>query len=296
MRGARVHDAHRMLHLALLALGAGVLWILVSLFAQSSASHAAEGDSGSGLLGAVTSTLNPTTDAVATTIGAVDRAVASVVPEDVVPAPAPVAEPVTKAVHRTTAVVARAVRTVDLTAGSVVTAVTEQVSEAASRTPLAPVVGAPAPVAPLLPAVPTQTVDVLLETLFPPSIEESATPPVVAPAVVVTGRVGALAEAAAPASASVASATRGDALVTIAAVVVRSALPVLPGLPAPPSEPAGSVQGSVNGTGLLALSLGMLGALFATRRRRPASWRRSTLPADDALPGAPVYATDTSPD
>ena len=126
--------ALRLLGLAFLAT---LVWVVLSL-SLSTSSASANDDSGSGLLGAISGTVNDTTGAVGGLVGTVDDTVASVV-QVVEPVaapvtsviPAPVSEPIRVVSDTAVDAVNTVVEHVDDTAASAVDTVTETVSQVA---------------------------------------------------------------------------------------------------------------------------------------------------------------------
>lgn len=308
-------DRARMWRVLLLSAGVAFLWALITLFAQTSASSAAENDSaGKGLLGAVTSTVNKAAETVTTTVGEVGTTVKTVV-KAVEPvtapvvdvAPKPVRDTVKAVVTKTTAVVDKTVGTVDKTTAAVDTTVRTvvdetltTVSDITAGTPIVgDLVGTPTALNPIIP-----TVGAIVPDLGPvlggepaegtPGVDGPVTSTPSGPAI--AGTVGAAVGPAVGAQDAFpwAASRAWSALVaTTAAVVTASAQGVLPfssgGFPvdvAPVSAPA---------SGALVLTFGAMAMLAVVRPRFAASVFRTTGPQDDALPGAPVYETDTSP-
>jgi hypothetical protein len=135
---------------------------------------------------------------------------------------------------------------------------------------LDPVLGA-TPDGPL-PAVPGATPVVVVPST------SAATPPASGPAEVLVTAGAQLWRTVAATTTAVVTATTGGIL-----PFSTSGFPVdMPG-----SAPASS--------GALVLTFGALAVLAFARPRFAASFFRTSGPRDDALPGAPVYETDTSP-
>lgn len=293
----------RMWRVLLLSAGVAFLWALITLFAQTSASSAAENDGGGkGLLGAVTSTVNKAAETVTSTVGEVGTTVKTVV-KAVEPvtapvvdaAPQPVRDTVKAVVTKTTATVDKTVGTVDKTTAAVDTTVRTVVDKTLTTvsdiTAGAPVVGdlvgTPTALNPLIPAV-----GAVVPDLGPALGGEPAggTPGVDGP---VTSTPSVPTVGAQDPFSWAASRAWSALVATTATVVTASAQGVLPfsstGFPvdlAPVSAPA---------SGALVLTFGAMAMLAVTRPRFAASVFRTTGPQDDALPGAPVYETDTSP-
>lgn len=300
------HRGHAHLwRVLLLSAGIAFLWAVITLFAQTSASSAAQDDTGGkGLLGAVTSTVNHVTGAVGSTVGEVGtvtktvvKAVEPVTEPVVAVAPKPVRETVKAVVTKTVQTVDKTTAAVDTTVRSVTGKTLTTVSDVAATTPLVGgLVGTPAPLTPVippvapvlpglgpvlgttpdgtLPAVPGETPVVVL---LPTDTGVAATP--------VTGLADVLIAAGAQAWRTVA--------VTTTAVVTAATSGILPfstsGFPVEFPAPAPASSGA------LVLTFGALAVLAFARPRFAASFFRTSGPRDDALPGAPVYETDTSP-
>lgn len=336
--------------LLLLAGGVGLAWCALTTFGQSASASAAEDDS-SGLLGAVSSTVQQTTSAVSDVIDSVEPVVVDVVQTVAPPAstpaaqapaapnpaaaPAPivtsvvqgVADVATTTVSGVTATTTSALHgtadTVDALTGVVADTTTGIVSNVSVGDVLDPLLAAIEGL-PLLGSVASETgltdtvgstvsvVDHLLT-----AVAGTATTIVGNPAQPSTGGILPLPETLLPGDetqpipvvqpvASAAPLTAQQALVFggffAGALIVGSVVPIMSasstdsgrsGWPHTPSGPSGSPA-------LLSAGASAAAALWAALVEF--SWRAfpngaaiSSL-SDDALPGAPVFATDVSPD
>lgn len=304
--------AHRgrahLLRVLLLSVGVALLWTLITLFAQSSPSSAAEDDgkTGKGLLGAVPSTVNHVTGAVASTVGEVGtitktvvKAAEPVTKPVLAVAPQPVRETVKTVVKKTVATVDKTTAAVDTTVRTVTDKTLTTVSDVVAKTPVVgDLVGSPAPLTPVIPPVESvlPDLDPVLGTTPDAPAPGAPLPADAVPTTPVAPTVAAPATDAVTTSevafgASVVDAWHaiGATTATVAASALTAALPALGGLPVdmPSSAPAS--------TGALVLTFGAMAILVVARPRFAASFFRTSGPRNDALPGAPVYETDTSP-
>jgi len=304
------HRGHaRAWRVLLLGAGVALLWALITLFGQASSSSAAEDDGqGHGLLGIVTSTVDHVTDAASGVVGEVGKVAQNVVKaaepvtEPVLSAaPAPVRETVKTVVVKTVKTVKTVSKTtaaVDATVRTVADQTLTTVSKVTAATPVGPIVGTPHALDPVLPSLDDVVPDLGPVLVAEPGSETPVAPgapvvPVAPAAGVDTVDAPAQASPAFAAAFAEAGSTLWRTAVAVTAAAVRTATPALApppsgGLPVDTPAPAPA-------TGGIALAFGVLAVLAVARPRLAASFLRTSGPQDDALPGAPVYETDTSP-
>lgn len=283
--------ARRLPLVLLLAIAGAIVWAALTLLVQATASYAAD-DDGDGLLGAATSTANTVGQVVGTvedTANAVVTTAAKTVVEPVAKvAPAPVAQPAAHVAKATAHVATAATKHVEKAVTTTAQKTLDAVGTVAAATPLAPVVGTSGTLTPILGgadpvggAVGAVAGALPASTALAPSTAVTAVPDSPASAAV-----------AAPAAFTpLAAFLAAGRVVVVSIAATGSAALANPwgGLSAQPdaSAPPG---------GGLTLTLGLLAAMAAVGPRLRLASRPLSPPRDDALPGAPVYETDTSPD